>query len=69
MPGKREKVLDYETYFMLMALLVKERSKDPKTQVGAVIVKNNRLLSTGYNGTPKGLSDDEIINKTKANIL
>ncbi len=60
MPGKRENVLDYETYFMLMALLVKERSKDPKTQVGAVIVKNNRLLSTGYNGTPKGLSDDEM---------
>lgn len=60
MPGKREKVLDYETYFMLMALLVKERSKDPKTQVGAVIVKNNRLLSTGYNGTTKGLSDDEM---------
>ena len=33
------------------------RSKDPNTQVGACIVKNNRILSIGYNGTPNGFED------------
>ena len=37
------------------------RSKDPGTQVGACIVDNeNHILSTGYNGFPRGCSDDEF---------
>jgi len=60
MAGKREDYISWETYFMLVALISTERSKDPSTQVGAVIVKNNRILSVGYNGTPKGMSDDEM---------
>lgn len=37
------------------------RSKDPNTQVGACIVsKDNKILSMGYNGFPKGCSDDEF---------
>ena len=37
------------------------RSKDPNTQVGAVIVdENNRVVSIGYNGFPSGVSDDEF---------
>ena len=39
---------------------VVRRSKDPSTQVGACIVSNdNIIISTGYNGMPKGCSDDE----------
>lgn len=46
---------------MGVALLAAKRSKDPSTQVGACIVdKNNVILSTGYNGFPKGCSDDEF---------
>ena len=37
------------------------RSKDPHTQVGACIVsEDNKILSMGYNGFPKGCSDDEF---------
>ena len=46
---------------MGIALLAAMRSKDPNTQVGACIVdENNIILSTGYNGFPKGCSDDEF---------
>ena len=46
---------------MGVALLAAQRSKDPSTQVGACIVDaTNRILSTGYNGFPKGCSDDEF---------
>lgn len=44
--------------FMEMAKLVSTWSKDPRCKVGAVIVKNRKILSTGYNGFPAGLSDD-----------
>ena len=37
------------------------RSKDPSTQVGACIVsEDNKILSIGYNGFPRGCSDDEF---------
>lgn len=60
MPGKRENYLSWEEYFLLICLVSRERSKDPRTQVGAVIVKNNRVLAIGYNGTPRGMTDDEM---------
>ena len=45
---------------MGIAMLAAMRSKDPNTQVGACIVnKDNIIVSTGYNGMPKGCSDDE----------
>ena len=45
---------------MGIALLSSERSKDPNTQVGACIVnKQNRIVSVGYNGLPKGYNDDD----------
>lgn len=46
---------DNDTYFMSMAELVSSRSTCLRRQVGAVIVKEKRVLSTGYNGAPKGL--------------
>ena len=59
--GKREGYLSWDDYFMAVALLSGKRSKDPNTQVGACIVnKNNIIESIGYNGLPKGCSDDEF---------
>ncbi len=43
-----------DEYFMNMAKLVATRSTCIRRQVGAVIVKDKRVLSTGYNGAPKG---------------
>lgn len=58
---KRENYISWDEYFMGVALLAAMRSKDPNTQVGACIVdKENRILSTGYNGLPYGCSDDEF---------
>ena len=46
---------------MGVAKLSAMRSKDPNTQVGACIVsEDNKILSMGYNGFPKGCSDDEF---------
>ena len=61
MVKKREDYISWDEYFMGVALLAAKRSKDPNTQVGACIVdKNNVILTTGYNGFPKGCSDDEF---------
>ena len=58
---KRKDHISWDDYFMGVALLAAERSKDPNTQVGACIVNNDeRILSTGYNGFPYGCSDDEF---------
>ena len=56
---KRADYISWDQYFMGIALLSAERSKDPSTQVGACIVDdNNRILSEGYNGMPAGCEDD-----------
>ena len=58
---KRQGYISWDEYFMGVALLAAQRSKDPNTQVGACIVDDqNRILSTGYNGFPQGCSDDEF---------
>jgi len=57
---KRQGYISWDDYFMGIALLAAQRSKDPNTQVGCCIVdQNKRILSTGYNGFPKGCSDDD----------
>lgn len=43
-----------DQYFMSMAYLVSSRSTCSRRKVGAVIVKDKHILSTGYNGSPKG---------------
>lgn len=56
---KRNNVLGWESYFMGIAHLSALRSKDPNTQVGAVIVdEDKKVVSIGYNGFPKGCDDD-----------
>lgn len=58
---KRLDVLSWDEYFMSVAHLSALRSKDPNTQVGATIVnKDNIILGIGYNGLPKGCSDDDF---------
>ena len=57
---KREDYISWDEYFMGIAMLAAKRSKDPNTQVGACIVsQDNIIISTGYNGMPKGCSDNE----------
>ena len=56
---KRNDYISWDEYFMGIAMLAARRSKDPNTQVGACIVsQDNIIISTGYNGMPKGCSDD-----------
>jgi len=58
--SKREDYLSWDEYFMGVAVLSGMRSKDPGTQVGCCIVSpENKILSMGYNGFPRGCSDDE----------
>lgn len=45
----------YDEYFMEMAHVVAKRSTCLRRKVGAILVKDKHILSTGYNGAPKGL--------------
>ena len=58
MSEKRKSYLDWDEYFMSVAILSSLRSKDPSTQVGACIVKDKKIMGTGYNGAPNGMNDD-----------
>ena len=56
---KRENYITWDEYFMGIAKLSANRSKDPSTQVGACIVNDeHQILSLGYNGMPIGMNDD-----------
>ena len=54
--------ISWDDYFIAMAFLTAKRSKDPNTQVGAVIVhsETKRILALGYNGFPRGCSDNHL---------
>jgi dCMP deaminase len=56
---KRKDYLSWDAYFMGVAFLSAQRSKDPNTQVGACIVDANKcIIGIGYNGFPRGCSDE-----------
>ncbi len=56
---KRQSYLSWDDYFICIAYLSAQRSKDPNTQVGACIVNSmKRIAGVGYNGMPTGCSDD-----------
>ena len=59
-----------DEYFMEMAQLVSSRSTCLRRKVGAVIVKDKRVLSTGYNGSPKGTKHCEELGciRVKMNV-
>lgn len=57
----RTDYLSWDDYFMAAAFLTAKRSKDPNTQVGACIVNTKRrIVGMGYNGFPRGCSDDVL---------
>ena len=61
MGGRRSGYLTWEQYFMGVALLSAQRSKDPNTQVGSCIVDGRRrIVAIGYSGFPTGCSDDDL---------
>ncbi len=58
---KRKDYISRDEYFMGVALLSAQRSKDPSTQVGACIVSpDKKIVGIGYNGFPIGISDDAL---------
>ncbi|KAG2678535.1 hypothetical protein I3760_11G007000 [Carya illinoinensis] len=60
-PSKRQGYLSWDDYFMAIAFLSAERSKDPNRQVGACLVSENGvILGIGYNGFPRGCADDKL---------
>ncbi len=58
---KRTDYISWDEYFMGVALLSAQRSKDPYTQVGSCIVNpDKKIVGVGYNGFPAACSDDEL---------
>ena len=53
--------MNWNEYFIRMAELVAEKSKDPSTKVGVVVVgPDNEILSTGFNGFPRGVREHAV---------
>lgn len=46
---------DWDTYFLRIASIVAQRATCDRKHVGAVLVKNRTIISTGYNGAPRGM--------------
>lgn len=65
-----QKRMSFDEYFMSMANLAKLRSTCIRRQVGAVAVREGRVLATGYNGAPSGMEhcDKESCIRTKLSI-
>ncbi|PIP26701.1 MAG: cytidine deaminase [Candidatus Moranbacteria bacterium CG06_land_8_20_14_3_00_40_12] len=58
---KRENYFDWDETFMQICRVIAKRSKDPHTQTGACLVNNkNIIVGLGYNGFPRGCSDDKL---------
>lgn len=53
--------------FLRLAGEIAEFSKDPSTKVGCILVRDRRIISTGYNGFPRGISDsfDRLLDREK----
>ena len=49
----------WDERFMKQVYFVAECSKDPRTKIGAVLVKDKNIIATGYNGFPRGVSDNK----------
>lgn len=56
---------NWDTFFFKMCKIIASKSKDPRTQVGCVIVgPDHEIRSTGYNSPPRGIDDIRIIGQT-----
>lgn len=61
MQKARENYISWDECFMRMSHVIAERSKDPSTQVGAVVAdENNVVVGMGYNGFPRGIGEDKL---------
>ena len=62
---------NWDLRFMQMAALVASWSKDPSTKCGAIITRaNNTIVSTGFNGFPRGVEDcPKILNNREEKYL
>ena len=59
-PTIKDDPISWDSYFMNVAILTSKRSSDINTKVGAVLVLNNKIIGTGYNGIPKGLDKSKF---------
>ncbi len=67
---KRKDYISWDEYFMGVALLSAQRSKDPVRQIGACIVNSkNRIIGIGYNWLPAWCNDDDFPRGKNPNIL
>lgn len=58
---KNQNVFSWDETFMHIARVISKRSKDPNTQNGACLVnQDNIIIGLGYNGFPRGCSDDQL---------
>ena len=49
--------MNWTEYYMRHQYLASEKSKDPSTKIGAVLVRGDNIVSIGYNGFPRGIND------------
>ena len=71
MTDKNKKQLEVDVRYLRMAKIWAENSYCTRRQVGALIVKNQMIISDGYNGTPSGFENicEDENNKTKPYVL
>lgn len=61
MEKPRDNYISWDECLMRMARLIAQRSKDPSTQAGSVIVnENNVIYGLGYNGFPRGINSEDL---------
>ena len=58
----------WDEYFILLAGLISNRSPCKKRHVGAIIIKDNHILSTGYNGPPSGYKHCEVCTRKSGGV-
>ena len=60
-------LMKWDKRFLDLSQLISSWSKDPSTKVGAVVVDDDRrVISLGYNGFPRGVSDDERLDNRES---
>ena len=55
--NNKNNIPNWDNYFMQIAKVVSKRSNCIRRSTGAIIIKDNRIISTGYNGTPRGIQN------------
>ena len=67
---KIESLLKWHNTFMKIAGIISNHSYAKRSKVGAILVKDKRIISIGYNGTPHGFNNTcEMKNETKKEVL